>query len=88
MPEQAYSRAVLGVYALTRVELLRELFVWAYERSTQEYRAVKQELDEPDPLRLAHRTLIKKIIHEVVTTAECDALSKIRSRVRDAVDKT
>lgn len=28
VPEQAYSRAVLGVYELTRVELLRDLYVW------------------------------------------------------------
>ena len=37
VPAQAYSRATLGVYELTRVELLRDLYVWAYERSTQEY---------------------------------------------------
>jgi len=36
VPEQAYSRATLGVYEMTRVELLRDLYVWAYERSTQE----------------------------------------------------
>lgn len=52
VPEQAYSRATLGVYGLTRVELLRDLYVWAYERSTQEYLAIKQNLAEPDPMRL------------------------------------
>ena len=44
VPEQAYSRAILGVYEMTRVELLRDLFIWAYERSTQEYLAIKQDL--------------------------------------------
>ncbi len=29
VPEQAYSRATLGVYEMTRVELLRDLYVWA-----------------------------------------------------------
>ena len=53
VPEQAYSRATLGVYEMTRVELLRDLYVCAYERSTQEYLAIKQDLAEPDPLRLA-----------------------------------
>src|SRR5690606_18994468 len=28
VPEQAYSRAILGVYELTRVELLRDLYLW------------------------------------------------------------
>ena len=62
VPERAYSRAILGVYELTRIELLRDLYVWAYERSTQEYLAVKQNLVEPDPLRLAYRDVIKHTI--------------------------
>ena len=49
VPEQAYSRAMLGVYEMTRVELLRDLFVWAYERSTQEYQAIQQDLAETRP---------------------------------------
>jgi fido (protein-threonine AMPylation protein) len=70
VPEQAYSRAVLGVYELTRVELLRDLYVWAYERSTQEYLAIKQDLAEPDPLRLAWREVIKQSVREVVRQPE------------------
>jgi len=59
VPEQAYSRATLGVYEMARLELLRDLYVWAYERSTQEYLAIKQDLAEPDPLRLTWRNFIK-----------------------------
>ncbi len=70
LPEQAYSRAVLGVYELTRIELLRDLYVWAYERSTQEYLAIKQDLAEPDPLRLAWREVIKQSVREVVRQPE------------------
>lgn len=70
VPEQAYSRAVLGVYEMTRVELLRDLYVWAYERSTQEYLAIKQDLTEPDPLRLAWREVIKQSVREVVRQPE------------------
>lgn len=70
VPEQAYSRAVLGVYELTRVELLRDLYLWSYERSTQEYLAIKQDLAEPDPLRLAWREVIKQSVREVVRQPE------------------
>ena len=77
VPEQAYSRATLGVYELTRVELLRDLYVWAYERSTQEYLAIKQELAEPDPTRLAYRELIKQTIREVVQHPKADTLAAI-----------
>ncbi|RJG00204.1 Fic family protein [Noviherbaspirillum sedimenti] len=85
VPEQAYSRAILGVYELTRVELLRDLYVWAYERSAQEYRAIRQELAEPDPLRLAWRDLIKQTIREVVTQPGGDALAIIRRAVDTTV---
>ncbi|WP_298231837.1 Fic family protein [uncultured Azohydromonas sp.] len=85
VPEQAYSRAVLGVYEMGRVELLRDLYVWAYERSTQEYLAIRQDLAQPDPLRLAWRELIKRTVREVVTQPEADALSLISTRVAVAV---
>ncbi len=79
VPEQAYSRAVLGVYELTRIELLRDLYVWAYERSTQEYLAIKQDLTEPDPLRLAWREVIKQAVREVVRQPERAPLKVIEA---------
>jgi Fic family protein len=78
VPEQAYSRAVLGIYELTRIELMRDLFMWAYERSTQEYLAIKQDLAEPDPLRLAWRELIKQSVREVVRQPEREPLEVLR----------
>jgi len=81
VPEQAYSRATLGVYEMTRVELLRDLYLWAYERSTQEYLAIRQELAEPDPLRLAWRDLIKQTVREVVLHPNLEPLSIILSSV-------
>jgi len=88
VPEEAYSRAVLGVYELTRVELLRDLYVWAYQRSTREYLSIKKELTEPDPMRLAYRNLIKQTIHDVVLQPEKDALHLIRQSVLDHVRNT
>ncbi|MFU8816506.1 MAG: Fic family protein, partial [Pseudomonadales bacterium] len=85
VPEQAYSRAILGVYEMTRVELLRDLYVWGYERSTQEYLAIKQDLAEPDPLRLAWRDVIRQTIREVVTHPELDPLSCIQRAVAERV---
>ncbi len=85
VPEQAYSRATLGVYEMTRVELLRDLFVWAYERSTQEYLAIKQDLAEPDPLRLAWRNMIKQTLREVIIHPEHDPISRIKQSVAEHV---
>ena len=88
VPEAAYSQAILGVYEMTRVELLRDVFVWAYERSTQEYTALKQNLAEPDPLRLRYRELIKRVIREVVLAPNTDSLDMIRQAVAQIVDLT
>ncbi|WP_339057820.1 Fic family protein [Candidatus Regiella endosymbiont of Tuberolachnus salignus] len=66
VPEQAYSRAVIGVYEMTRIELLRDLYIWVYERSTQEYLAIKQNLSEPEPLRLMYRNIINQTVREAV----------------------
>ena len=85
VPEQAYSRAMLGVYELTRVELLRDLYVWAYERSTHEYLAVRRDLVSPDPLRLAYREAIRKAIREVVTHPDEESLTVIDNVVAELV---
>ena len=84
VPEQAYSRATLGVYELTRTELLRDVYVWAYERSTQEYLAIKQDLAEPDPTRLAYRDLIKQTIRAVVQHPHADPLTTIAQAMAQA----
>jgi len=58
VPARAYVDGMLGVYELTRIELLRDVFVWAYERSCQQYVAVKQQLVPPDTFRLRYRAEI------------------------------
>lgn len=86
VPEAAYSRAILGVYEMTRVELLRDLYVWAYERSSQEYLTITQELAEPNPLRLQWRELIKSSVREVVINPNRDAFEIIRYAIQSGVD--
>jgi fido (protein-threonine AMPylation protein) len=86
VPEQAYSRAILGMYEMTRVALLRDVFVWAYERSTQEYLAIKQNLAQPDPVRLTYRQLIKQCIREVVLAPSLDAVDLVQKFVLHHVD--
>lgn len=77
VPEGAYSRAMLGIYEMTRVELLRDLYVWAYERSTQEYLVLRQNIAQPEPGRLAWRELIRQVVREVVTQPEADPLTLV-----------
>lgn len=57
---------MLGIYELNRVELLRDIFAWAYKRSCARYSAVRQSLGEPDPFRLQYRQLIAEAVADVV----------------------
>ena len=66
VPDRAYIDGILAVYELNRVELLRDVFIWAYQRSCARYSAVRQSLGEPDPFRFRYREQIKKIVARVV----------------------
>lgn len=66
VPRQTYTDAVLGVYELSKVDLLKDVFIWAYERSAARYEAVRQSLGEPDPFRLRYRDQIRALIAGVV----------------------
>jgi hypothetical protein len=66
VPRELYTHAVLGVYELNRTELLRDVFIWAYERSADRYAAVQQSLGQPDPFRLRHRDSLRALIAGIV----------------------
>ena len=66
VPRDLYTEAILGVYELKRIELLRDLFMWAYRRSAARYAAVRMSLGEPDPFRLIHRTTIRDLVGDVI----------------------
>ncbi|OYV75215.1 MAG: cell filamentation protein Fic [Chromatiales bacterium 21-64-14] len=66
VPERAYVEGTLGVYELKRVDLLRDVFVWAYERSCQRYMAIRDTVADPDPVRLRYREALITIVSEIV----------------------
>lgn len=67
VPKRSYVEGILGVYELNRIELLRDVFVWGYERSVKRYLSTREELGEPDPFRMKYRALLTEIIREVVS---------------------
>jgi Fic family protein len=79
--QQTYISAMIGIYELNRVELLRDVFVWAYKRSCARYSAVRQSLGEPDPFRIRYRSLIAETVSEVVRArmSKVQAIAFVRS---------
>lgn len=80
VPQAIYVTAMLGVYELNRVELLRDVFVWAYKRSCARYSAARQSLGDPDPFRMQYRPHIVQAVAIVVREKlnKQQAISKIR----------
>lgn len=66
VPQPIYISAMLGIYELNRIDLLRDVFVWAYKRSCSRYSAIRQSLGEPDPFRTQYRLLNSEAIAGVV----------------------
>lgn len=66
VPQKTYINGLLAVYELNQVDLLRDVFIWAYERSCALYSATRQTLGEPDPFRLRYRNLIFETIANIV----------------------
>ena len=69
VPRSTYTEAMLGVYELNRVDLLKDVFLWSYERSAERYAAVRQSLGEPDPFRQKHHDALRQVIGDLIRGA-------------------
>lgn len=85
VPERDYIEGTLAVYEAGRVELLRDVFAWAYERSALRYGVVKASLVDPDPFRLAHRDAIRTVVAAMVRDNEPVEAVRVERRARPLV---
>jgi fido (protein-threonine AMPylation protein) len=85
VPDRTYVDAILGVYEMNRIELLRDLFVWDYERSAREYVAVRKSLADPDPIRLRYRQELRELVAGLVRTGRQDVLPAVERFAADRV---
>jgi Fic family protein len=85
VPERAYTEGMMAVYEFNRVELIRDVFVWTYERSCQRYVTVRDSLPEPDPFRLKYRTTLRDVIGSIIKEGKKATLDVIREQARNLV---
>ena len=84
VPEQIYIDGLIGIYELNRMELLRDVYLWAYERSARQYKTVRDSLPEPDPFKLKYRAALTEVVGEVVrrlVPATADAIAELANPV-------
>ena len=86
VPERAYIAGNLGVYEMTRIELLREVFVWAYERSCQRYVVVRDSIAEPDRFRMRYREALTEVVSQIVREKKQPTVDEIRGRAEQVVE--
>ncbi len=79
----AYVSALLGVYERNDVSLIRDLYIWAYNRSSQRYTAIQQAMGEPNLLKLRYRSTIQEIVRTIILekVAGSDVVQKIRDLI-------
>lgn len=86
VPERAYVLGTLGIYEMTRMELLRDVFVWAYERSCQRYVVVRDSVAEPDLFRMKYRNALSEVIGGIIRERAPASHKEIARRAKGLVD--
>ncbi len=81
VPNDLYVQGMLGVYELNRIDLLKDVFMWAYERSAARYAALQQSLGEPDAFRLKYRESMRELISNIVSQAMSHQLASKQIQV-------
>ncbi|WPR76407.1 Fic family protein [Algoriphagus sp. NG3] len=69
VPEESYIKGMLGIYELNHIELFKDVFLWAYERSALRYSTIRQSLGEPDLFRMKYREEIRSAVGFIVSKA-------------------
>jgi len=64
--DRMYISGVLGVYELNQVDLLRDVFKWAYQQSVMRYGSFQHQIGEPQRFLMRYRMQTKTLVHEVV----------------------
>ena len=79
VPERAYIAGTIGVYETTRMELLRDVFVWAYERSCRRYVVIRDSVAEPDRFRMRYREALIEVVSQIVREKKRPTEEEIRA---------
>lgn len=66
VPQRTYINGLLGVYEFNQIDLLRDVFIWAYERSCSHYSTTRKILGEPDPFRMRYKNVTFELVSSIV----------------------
>ncbi len=79
VPKHAYIEGTIAVYEHGRMDLLRDVFTWAYERSCDQFKAVAGALPEPDPFRQKYRAELVEAVAGIVREGKPNNFGDVRA---------
>ena len=79
VPSASYIEAMLAIYEDQDIALLRDVYVWAYERSCSHYRIVRDSFGEPDIFRLRYRLQLQAVVRAMIADMHAPARSTLRA---------
>lgn len=82
----SYVSSLLGVYELNNISLIRDLYLWAYDRSSRAYTAIQMAMGEPNLLKLRHREAIQAIVRSIIV--EKVPGSEVVQKIRDLIEES
>lgn len=83
VPEHLYTEGTLAIYEQKSVALLRDVYVWAYERSCAQFKVLREAMGEPDPIRLNYRNQLRELVRDVVRGLSWPTDEDLRARARE-----
>ncbi|MEI6790631.1 MAG: Fic family protein [Myxococcaceae bacterium] len=83
--QEIYVQSLLGIYEKNDISLFKDLYLWAYRRSSQKYSAVQQTMDESNLLKLKYYHEIQNIIRAIIL--EKTSKKNLVPRIRQLIDK-
>lgn len=66
VPERDYIEGNLGVYELNDTNLLKDVYVWAYERSCRRYNTINRLDSSRDPYRTKYKQLLYSVTGKII----------------------
>lgn len=66
MHDRDYIDALIGIYELNNVSLLRDVYIDAYIASAENYKTLRAELETPDKAALAYRDFVREAVRRSV----------------------
>jgi Fic family protein len=66
VPRALYADAMLVVYEQRDITLARDMFEWAYARSCEQFKTIREAMGEPDPIRLHYRQQLRQAVADII----------------------